>query len=77
MSGIDVKDILNKIYQQSLTLGLASAVSMALQKFVKMSLGTPMTLRPFLMLSVSLGIRASLLKVIKDKWKILSEPFGK
>ena len=51
MSGIDVKGILNEIYQQSLTLGLASAVSMVLQKFMKMSLGTPMSLRPFLMLS--------------------------
>ena len=50
---------------------------MVLQKLIKISLGTPMSLRPFLMLSLSLGLGASLLKVIEDKWKIPSEPFGK
>ena len=77
MSGIDVKDIVNEIYQQSLALGLASGLSMVLQKFMKISPGTPMSIRPFLMLSVSLGLGASLLKVIEDKWKIPSEPFLK
>ena len=70
-----LKDILNEIYQQSLTLGLASGISMALQKFMKTSLGTPASLRPFLMLAVSLGLGASLLKVLKEKFKIPSEPF--
>ena len=77
LSGIDVKDIMNEIYQQSLSLGLASGLSMVLQKFMKISLGTPMSLRPFLMSSVSLGIGASLLKVLEDKWKIPTKPFGK
>ena len=77
LSGIDVKDVMYKIYQQSLILGLTSALSMVLQKFLKISLGTPMSLRPLLMLAVFLGLEASLLKVIKDKWKILTEPFGK
>ena len=72
---VDVKDVLNKIYQQS--LGLGSGLSMVLQKFMKISLGTPMSIRSFLMLSVSLGLGASLLKVLEDKWKIPSEPFSK
>ena len=70
---VDVKDVLNELYQQSLALGLASGLFMVLQKLMKISLGTPMSIRPFLMLSVSLGLGASLLKVIKDKWKIPSE----
>ena len=74
---VDVKDVLNEIYQQSLALGLASGLFMVLQRFTKISLGTPMSVRPFLMLSVSLGLGASLLKVIEDKWKIPSEPFSK
>ena len=77
LSGIDVKDVMNEIYQQSLALGLTSALSMVLQKFFKVSLGTPMSLCLLLMLAVSLGIEASLLKVLEDEWKILTEPFGK
>ena len=77
LSGIYVKDIMNEIYQQSLALGMASGLSMVLQKFMKISLGTPMSITSFLMLSVSLGIESSLLKVLEDKWKIPSEPFGK
>ena len=73
----DVKNVLNEIYQQSFALGLASGLPMVLQKFMKISLGTPMSIRPFLMLSVSLGLGASLLKVIEDKRKIPSEPFSK
>ena len=75
MGSVDVKEILNEIYQQSLTLGLASAVSMVLQKFMKVSLGVPMSLKPILTLAVGLGLSASLLKVIQDKFKIPSEPF--
>ena len=75
MSTVNVKDILNEVYQQSLTLGLASALSMVTQKFMKTSFGTPMSLRPFLMLAISLGLGASLLKVIEEKFKIPSEPF--
>ena len=76
LSGVDLKDVMNKIYQQSLVLGLTSALSMVLQMFFKISLGTPMSLCPLLMLVVSLGIGASLLKVLEDKWKIPTEPFG-
>ena len=75
MACVNVKDVLNEIYQQSLTLGFASALFMVLQKFMKVSLGTPMSLRPFLMLSASLGLGATLLKVVEDKWKIPTEPF--
>ena len=75
MESVNVKEILNEIYQQSLTLGLASAVSMVLQKFMKVSLGVPMSLKPILTLAVGLGLNASLLKVIEDKFKIPSEPF--
>ena len=76
LSGVDLKDVMNEIYQQSLVLGLTSALSMVLQMFFKISLGTSMSLRPILMLAVSLGIGASLLKVLEDKWKIPTEPFG-
>ena len=65
MSTVNVKEILNEIYQQSLTLGLA--LSMVLQKFTKMSLGTPMSLKPILTLAVALDVSASLLKVIEDQ----------
>ena len=75
MGSVDVKEIMNEIYQQSLTLGLAAAVSMVLQKFMKVSLGTPMSLKPILTLAVALGLSASLLKVIEDRFKIPSEPF--
>ena len=75
MDSVNVKEILNEIYQQSLTLGLAAALSMVLQKFTKMSLGTPMSLKPILTLAVALGLSASLLKVIEDRFKIPSEPF--
>ena len=75
MDSVNVKEILNEIYQQSLTLGLAAAVSMVLQKFMKVSLGTPMSLKPILTLAVALGVSASLLKVIEDKFKIPAEPF--
>ena len=75
MDSVNVKEIMNEIYQQGLTLGLAAAVSMVLQKFMKVSLGTPMSLKPILTLAVALGVSASLLKVLEDKLKIPSEPF--
>ena len=75
MDSVNVKEILNEIYQQGLTLGLAAAVSMVLQKFMKVSLGTPMSLKPILTLAIVLGVSASLLKVLEDKLKIPSEPF--
>ena len=73
MSAIDVKNVMNEIYQQSLSLGLASGLSMVLQKFMKISLGTPMSIRPLIMLSVSLA--ASLLKMLEEKYKIPMDPF--
>ena len=75
MDSVNVKEILNEIYQQGLTLGLAAAMSMVLQKLTKMLLGTPMSLKPILTLAVALGVSASLLKVLEDKLKIPSEPF--
>ena len=77
LSGIDVKDVMNEIYQQSLLLGLTSALSMVLQTFLKISLGIPISLRLLLMLAVSLGLGVSLLKVLENKWMIPTEPFGK
>ena len=72
---MDIKEILNEIYQQSLTLGLAAAISMMLQKFTKVSLGTPMSLKPIMTLAVVLGVSASLLKIIEKKYKIPTDPF--
>ena len=34
MDSVNVKEILNEIYQQGLTLGLAAAMSMVLQKLL-------------------------------------------
>ena len=75
MDSVNIKEIMNEIYQQGLTLGLAAAVSMVLQKFMKVSLGAPMSLKPILTLAIALGVSASLLKVLEDKFKIPSEPF--
>ena len=69
---MDIKDILNEIYQQGLTLGLAAAFSM----FTKVPLGTPMSLKSILTLAVLLGVSASLLKVIEKKYKIPTDPFN-
>ena len=49
MSMIDPKDVMNEVYQSALALGVASGISLILQKFTKMSLGMPMSLKPFLM----------------------------
>ena len=65
----DPKDLMNEIYQSALALGIASGISMILQKFTKMSLGTPMSLKPFVMLAVSLGIRQCVLKILEEKNK--------
>ena len=75
MSAINVKEVMNEIYQASLTLGLASAISMVLQKFAKVSLGSPQSIKPFLSLAVALGLGASALKYLEVKFKIPSEPF--
>ena len=47
MATIDARDVMNDIYQLSLSLGVAAVINMVLQKFAKMSLGTPMSLKPF------------------------------
>ena len=72
---MDFKEILNEIYQQALTLGLAVTISMLLQNFTKVSLGTPTSLKPMLTLAVVSGVSASLLKVIEKKYKIPTDPF--
>ena len=75
MSAFNVKDLMNEIYQASLTLGLASGISMVLQKFAKVSLGAPQSLKPLLTLAVALGLGASALKYLEARFKIPSEPF--
>ena len=72
---LDPKDVMNEIYQSALALGVASGISMVSQKFTKMSLGTPMNLKPFVMLAVSLGVGQSVLKILEEKYKIPTEPF--
>ena len=75
MAAVNVKDVMNEIYQASLTLGLASGISMVLQKFTKVSLGSPQSLRPFMTLAVALGLGATALKYLEVQFKIPSEPF--
>ena len=53
---VEPKDLMNDIYQSALALGVASALNMLLSKFAKISMGTPMSLKPFVMLSVALGL---------------------
>ena len=60
----DPKDLMNEVYQSALTLGVASALNVALTKFTKMSMGTPMSLKPFIMLAISLGIGQVVLKIV-------------
>ena len=75
MPSFDPKDLMNEIYQSMLTVGVASGINMILQKFTKMSLGTPMSLKPLVMLAVSLGIGQCILKISEEKYKIPTEPF--
>ena len=72
---LDPKDLMNDIYQSALALGVASALNMAMSKFLKISMGTPMSLKPFVMLAISLGLGHAILKVLEDKYKIPTEPF--
>ena len=72
---IDPKDLMNEIYQSALALGVASGVNMVVQKFTKMSMATPMSLKPFVMLAVSLGVGQAVLKILEEKYKIPTEPF--
>ena len=72
---IEPKDLMNDIYQSALALGVASALNMALTKFLKISMGTPMSLKPFVMLAIALGLGHAILKVLEDKYKIPTEPF--
>ena len=72
---VEPKDVLNDVYQSALALGVASALNMALTKFAKISMGTPMSLKPFVMLSIALGLGHAVLKVLEDKYKIPTEPF--
>ena len=71
----DPKDLMNEIDQSMLTLVVASGLNMVLQKFTKMSLKTPMSLRPFIMLAVSLGVGQAVLKILEERYKIPTEPF--
>ena len=75
MPSLDPKDVMNEIYQSALALGVASALNLVLTKFTKMSMGTPMSLKPFVMLSVALGIGQCVLKILEEKYKIPTEPF--
>ena len=75
MPSIDPKDLMNEIYLSMLTLGVASGLNVVLQKFTKMSLETPMSLRLFIMLAVSLGVGQCLLNILEEKYKIPTEPF--
>lgn len=77
MLDIDFNNFLNELYEQSLTLGMATALSVATQKFLKMSLGAPVSARPFLMLALALGVEATLLKILQDKYNFPSNPFEK
>ena len=72
---VEPKDLMNDIYQSALALGVASVLNMALTKFARISMGTPMSLKPFVMLSIALGMGHAVLKVLEDKYKIPTEPF--
>ena len=71
----DPKDLINEIYQSMLTLGVASGINLVLQIFTKMSMGTPMSPKPFIMMAVSLGVGQVVLKILEEKYKIPTEPF--
>ena len=47
MPSLDPKDVMNEIDQ--------SALNLVLTKFTKMSMGTPMSLKPFVMLAKDFG----------------------
>ena len=72
---LDPKDLMNDIYQSALALGVASVLNAALTRFTKMSMGTPMSLKPFVMLAISLGVGQAVLKILEEKYKIPTEPF--
>ena len=70
MLDFDFNNFLKQLYEQTLTLGMATAFSVATQKLLKMSLGAPVSLRPFLMLALALGVGASILKILQDKYNL-------
>ena len=72
---LDPKDLMNDVYQSALALGVASVLNVALTRFTKMSMGTPMSLKPFVMLAISLGVGQAVLKILEEKYKIPTEPF--
>ena len=72
---VEPKYVMNDVYQSALALGVASALNMALVKFARISMGTPMSLKPFVMLSIALGLGHAVLKVLEEIYKIPTEPF--
>ena len=72
---VNIKDVLNEVYQQSMVLGAASAISMLTAKFAKTSLGAPASIKPFLTLALALGLGATALKYLELKYKFPTEPF--
>lgn len=74
---LDFNTFLRELYDQTLTLGMASAFSIATQKFLKMSLGAPVSIRPFLMIALAFGVGATVLKMIQMKYDFLDNPIKK
>lgn len=67
-------EFFGELYDQTLVLGAASAFSVAALKFLKMSLGAPVSLKPFLMMALALGVGAMVVKKIQEKYDFLDNP---
>ena len=77
MGDLNVNKVLNMAYDEATDIGVAAGVSMVLQRFFKLSLGAPASLKSMLTLTLMLLVG----KIVKDyawkKLKLPTEPFKK
>lgn len=77
MMSLDFNSFLRELFDQSVTLGMATAFSVASQKFLKMSFGAPVSIRPFIMMALALGVGSTVLKMIQKKYDFLDNSIKK
>ena len=61
---MDFNSFQHKLLYQMVTLGMVSGFSVASQKFLKMSFGAPVSIKPFIMMALAFGVGATVLKMI-------------
>ena len=74
---MDFNTFFRELFDQTVTLGMASAFSIASQKFLKMSFGAPVSIKPFITLALALCVGTTVLKMIQKKYDFLDNPIKK